>query len=73
MSIQPMLASGSFSPEDVTVLRAVFEDCIRHLGLADRDDPAVTMVAKRIIALAQEGERNPVILRAHAVKSFENG
>jgi hypothetical protein len=33
----------------------------------DRSDPAVLAVAKRIIALAQQGERDPVRLRERAV------
>ena len=41
------------------------------LGLVDRKDPAVLMVARRIIDLARDGERNPA-LRDRAVQSFSN-
>jgi hypothetical protein len=70
MPIRPLLAGGSFSPEDVAVLTSAFEDSLRALRLVDRNDPAVLTVAKRVIALAQEGERDPIILRDRVVKSF---
>jgi hypothetical protein len=41
---------------------------LQQLGPVDRDDPATLLIAKRIIALAQEGERDPVRLREGAVK-----
>jgi hypothetical protein len=31
------------------------------------------LVAKRIIALAKEGTRDPIVLRDRVVKSFRNG
>jgi hypothetical protein len=48
-------------------LRA-FEDALRELKLLDRTDPATHLVAKRIIELAQNGERDPVRLCEAAVK-----
>ncbi len=71
MPIRPLLQGGSFSPEDVTSLVAAFEDTLSALGLVDRKDPAVLMVARRIIDLARDGERNPA-LRDRAVQSFSN-
>ena len=73
MPIRPLLASGSFSPEDVTLLCAAFDDCLSQLCLVDRNDPTVIMVAKRVISLAQAGQRDPVLLRDQVVKSFTNG
>jgi hypothetical protein len=40
--------------------------------LVDRSDPAVVLVAKRVIALAKEGSRDPIVLRDRVVKSFRN-
>ena len=53
-----------FSPEDITALATAFEDTLHTLRLADRNDPIVLMVAKKIIELARQGERNPERLRA---------
>jgi len=59
MPIRSMLeGSNVFSPEDVAVIAAAFEDSLRALGFVDRSDPVVTMVAKRIIAAASAGERD---------------
>jgi hypothetical protein len=40
------------------------------LGLVDRKDPATTAVAKLIIELAKEGERDPERLCALALKQL---
>jgi hypothetical protein len=71
MPIRPLLQGGSFSPEDVTSLVAAFEDTLSALGLVNRKDPAVLIVARRILDLARDGERNPA-LRDRAVQSFSN-
>jgi hypothetical protein len=46
------------------------EEAVRELRLVDRTDPATQLVAKRIIELAQQGERDPNRLREGAVKGF---
>lgn len=63
MPIRPLLRDSYFTPEDVTLLTLVFDETLKELQLVDRTDPTVTLVAKRIIALAREGERNPKVLR----------
>ena len=60
-----------FSPEDITALATAFEDTLRALRLADRNDPIVLMVAKKVIELARQGERNPERLRALVISQFE--
>ena len=66
------LLRDGFTPEDITVLVAAFEQSIQHLRLVDRNDPAVNFVAKRIIKLAQQGERDPILLRDAVLKSFKD-
>ena len=48
-----------FEPEDVAKLTAAFEAAISKLGLVNRSDLATTTVAKLIIQLAEDGERDP--------------
>jgi hypothetical protein len=60
----------SFSPEDVAVLTAAFEESLRALGLKNREDPIVLTVARTIIALAADGYRDPILLRDAAIRSF---
>jgi hypothetical protein len=49
----------AFGPENVANLAAAFEAALTRLGLVDRGDPLTTVVAKAIIELAKEGERDP--------------
>jgi len=36
-----------------------FEDALVRLGLANRTDPLAEQVAKKVIELGQQGERDP--------------
>jgi hypothetical protein len=62
--------SQAFGPDDIELLTAVFEDVLSTLNLSNRRDPATLVIAQRIIALAKEGERDPVRLREDALKSL---
>jgi hypothetical protein len=58
----------SFGPEDIANLAAAFDATLSKLGLVDRKDPMTTTVAKLIIQLAKDGERDPARLCAGALK-----
>ena len=58
----------AFSPDDVKNLVHAFEDTLRALNLTNPDDPLTTKVAKVIIGLAKDGERDPTRLRDLALK-----
>ena len=58
----------SFGPEDIAKLTAAFEAALAGLGLTDRKDPLATAVAKAIIKLAKDGERDPDRLRDSALR-----
>ena len=72
MPLQQLLRDQQehFGPEDIEVLSSAFEEALHELKLVNRTDPATLLVAKRIIALAQQGERDPVRLREGAVKGI---
>ena len=59
-----------FGPETIALLAVVLEDALRQLRLVDRNDPAVTIVAKTMIEFARHGERDPIRLRDLAIESF---
>ena len=67
---QNVTQQSSFGPDEVEVLVGAFEEALRELRLVDRTDPATLLVAKKIIALAQQGERDPIRLREGAVKGI---
>ena len=73
MPINRALQGRVFSPDELQVLTTAFEQALRELRLVDRSDPATEMVAKKIIELADEGERDPVRLRERTVHSFGRG
>jgi hypothetical protein len=70
MAIYRLLKNGVFGPDEIKVLTTAYEEALRALRLKDRSDPATEMIARRIIELAQCGERDPVRLREHAIRSL---
>src|SRR5580692_4694268 len=57
--IYRLLQEQAFGPEILDAVTTAFEDILRVLRLTDRNDPLATLIAKRIIEVAQMGERNP--------------
>ena len=70
MPIHRLLENHAFGPDEIRVLTAAFEDTLRKLRLADRNDPATEIVAKKIVELARRGERDPVRLREGAIQAL---
>ena len=67
MPIRPLLyGSGVFTPEEITVITTAFEDTLNALGLVERQDPVVHMVAKRMF------EHDPIVLRDAVLKSLRD-
>ena len=58
----------AFSPDEVKILVDAFEDTLRALDLTDREDPLSIRVAKIVVGLAKDGERDPARLRDLALK-----
>jgi hypothetical protein len=63
----------AFAPDDLDVMTAAFDRAIAKLGLKDRADGLNELVAKRIIALAAQGERDSEELCERALSSFYDG
>jgi hypothetical protein len=74
MPIRPFLEGerSAFGPDEIQAMASAFEQALRELRLVDRSDPAVAIVARRIIDFAKGGERDPIRLREAVVKSFTN-
>jgi hypothetical protein len=67
MAIYRLLQNAAFEPAAIQVMTAAYEDACRVLRLADRTDPLTELVAKKIIEIAQTGERDPIRLRQRAL------
>jgi len=65
--IRPLLKNHAFGPDEIRVLTTAFEDTLRTLRLANGGDPVTEIIARKIIELAQQGERDPVQLRERAI------
>lgn len=78
MPIIPLLAEEAFEPETIEILVAVFETAWRKIELSGSKlaSPAYKraaqeIIAKRIIEMAQRGERDPGELADDAVRFLE--
>jgi hypothetical protein len=71
MAIYRLLKFAAFDPEDVSCMTTAYEDALHVLKLADRQDPITELVAKKIIDVSQQGERDPVRLRERALRELE--
>jgi hypothetical protein len=63
MPIRGALRTRAFGPEDIEIITAAFEDALRELNLVDRSDPLTEIVAKKMIEIAEQGERDPIRLK----------
>jgi hypothetical protein len=64
-------AQGVFQPEQVAMMGDVFEDVLKTLGLVDRQDSLVDMIARKIIELAQTGVLDRVRLMQMTLEAFD--
>jgi hypothetical protein len=63
MAMYRLLRREVFEPEDVCLLASVYEDVVKTLGLGEKEDALKQLVAKKLIELAQAGERDPECLK----------
>jgi len=54
---------GVFGPEDIAVMATAFDGLLADYKLVDRNDPIVTMLAKLVIEIVRNGERDPERIR----------
>jgi hypothetical protein len=71
MTIHNLFKNAPFGPEEIKILVAAYEETLRTLGLKQRDDdPLTELVAKKIIAIAQTGVRDPALIARRAIKDL---
>lgn len=70
MAIYRLLQKSAFGPEEIERMTTAYEDALQVLGLTDRADPLTEILAKKIIEIAQTGERDPAKIRAKAVAAI---
>ena len=70
MAIYRIFQTGVFEPEEIATMSAAYEDALSVLQLANRQDPITELVARKIIAVARSGERDPPRIRELALKEL---
>ena len=63
---------SSFGHQDLNGIGQAFTAALNKLGLHDRNDPMVEIVARKIIRAAMAGERNPERLTEIGIGAGEN-
>jgi hypothetical protein len=59
-----------FTPEDAGLLTLAFEYTLRSLNGLKRTDTVAILIAKQIVAIAKNGERDPLKLSAKALAAL---
>ena len=68
MSIQSFVKPGEFEPEAIAVMSEAFDAACKELDDTGQPKLVLEIIAERIIAAARIGERDPVRLRAAALR-----
>jgi hypothetical protein len=69
VAIYRLLRRGVFEPEDVRLLASVYEDLVKTLALGDEKDAIKQLISRKLIALAQAGERDPDCLKELTIEA----
>ena len=67
MAIYRLLQRSAFGPGEIGFMTTAYEDALRVLGISNRTDPTAEIVAKKVIEIAQTGERAPLGIRVRAI------
>jgi hypothetical protein len=67
------VVGGAFDPEDIKALTTAQEIVLKRLNVVDRKSPTAFLVAKTIIQIAKDGERDPDRLSARAIEVLKVG
>lgn len=70
MAVHRLLQQSAFAQEDIDRMVGVYEDVLRVLRISNRSDPATEKIARKIIEVAQTGERDPTRIKMRALKAL---
>jgi hypothetical protein len=72
MAIYRLFKTMVLGPDEIAILSAAYEDALRVLKIADRQDPITEVVAAKIIKVARlSGAISPETIREQALKELE--
>ena len=64
-----LLGVGVFDPDTISVMLAALDDAASTVSA---DETTRSLLARRILLAATQGERDPARLRRHALRSLAN-
>ncbi len=67
MALYRLLQNSAFGPDEINRMTMAYDDVLRLLGFVDRNDAITEIVAKKVIEIAQTGERDPLRIRARTI------
>jgi hypothetical protein len=70
VAINRIFKTMAFEPEAIAIMAAAYEDALRVLLLANRQDPITELVARKIIDVAHSGESDPARIREQALREL---
>ena len=70
MSIHKLIANGSFGPDEIGVMKAAYEAALVDVGVSNPDDPITDLIAKAIVNVTANGERNPEVVAERALNAL---
>ena len=70
MSIAPFSQGGALGPADIKVMSIALDEVCNILHLTHDKQEEREVLARRIIALASRGERDPAVLREGALREI---
>src|SRR5262249_35821371 len=62
---------GVFGPSEIAVMTTAFDQILLDLKLMDRNDPMATIIAKLVIKLVRNGERDLEQLRKQVFEAYQ--
>jgi hypothetical protein len=72
LALYRLLQRSAFAPEDIRVMSQAYEDALRGVPPNQRDTRTKELLAKKVIEVAQTGERDPARMRRLALKAFRS-
>ena len=70
MAIYRIFRERGFEPEAVICMAKAYEGALVALQLSDRHDPLTEIVAKKIVEIAETGERDHARIRDRALEEL---
>ena len=71
MPIRQLLDGGSFGPDEIKVITSAFESACESLGLRNREDPIVALVAKKTLDIVNQGVADPAEIQRRVVEALQ--